>query len=122
MTLQHIRVVFDRAGVAYQEIADGYVVRYVDASGDELFRVPPVGDGCRVIDAEPKVERLVSEKSAVRDAVAIAEKVAAVEAAEAEEAAKRYDVERDGDRRDPNVRGRRATDVNADEVVEVRLR
>lgn len=52
----YIKVTFDTLGEAYQEILAGEVVRYLDASGTEMFLMPPAGEGSRVIDANPASE------------------------------------------------------------------
>jgi hypothetical protein len=45
------RVNFERAGEAYQEIDDyGMVVQYVDRTGRLLFKEPPIGDLCVVME------------------------------------------------------------------------
>lgn len=41
-------------GTAYQEALNGNVTRYIDEDGNELFVIPPEGDGGEVIDAEPE--------------------------------------------------------------------
>jgi len=46
-----IRVRFSVAGEAFQEVANGRVLRYVDRFGAERFVEPPVGDSCSVIEA-----------------------------------------------------------------------
>jgi hypothetical protein len=38
---------------AYQENQNGYVTRYLDESGNELFVAPPEGNGGEVIDVNP---------------------------------------------------------------------
>lgn len=38
---------------AYQENENGWVTRYVSESGEELFIMPPIGNGGVVVDAEP---------------------------------------------------------------------
>ena len=38
---------------AYQENNNGQVTRYLDESSNELFIMPPEGNGGSVIDAEP---------------------------------------------------------------------
>lgn len=40
-------------GNAYQEALNGNVTRYVDLAGNELFTLPPEGDGGELVDANP---------------------------------------------------------------------
>jgi hypothetical protein len=37
----------------YQENQAGYVTRYLDESGNEMFISPPEGNGGEVLDADP---------------------------------------------------------------------
>lgn len=51
MGATYVKVQFAIAGVAYQEIVNGGVTRYVDVNGVTLFSSPPVGDSCSIVDA-----------------------------------------------------------------------
>lgn len=53
--MQYIKVEFliDPPLTAYQEVAGGNVLRYLDEQGAELFVVPPEGVVCNVIDPDP---------------------------------------------------------------------
>lgn len=87
MNTTFIKVQFTLAGVAYQEISNGRVTRYVDVNGNTLFTSPPIGDSCQVIDAS------ADELAAVATAAAATEPP--------------YDVATMGDRRKTK---RRSTD------------
>lgn len=51
--VEYVKVEFDSLGAAYQEIDAGSVQRYRSLDGVELFVTPPIGQGCRVVDARP---------------------------------------------------------------------
>lgn len=80
---EYIMVEFAKAGVAYQEVVDGRVVRYVDAGGGTMFVEPPVDDDCRVADASSEVtERMREVVDAGKPEIAVDAAVAAVSAVE----------------------------------------
>lgn len=93
--MEYNKVEFSKTGVAYQEIDQGKVVRYVDESGSELFVSPPEGEGCKVVEAgaTPTIEM----------SVATADRIATKEA-------EVYDWTRQGDRRN-GMPGRRLFDA-----------
>lgn len=68
------RIVVDAVREAYQEIVDGRVERYVDATGAELFVDPPLGEACRVIEPEATPTSAVADAGAARDAAVKAER------------------------------------------------
>lgn len=51
--ISYILIEIEGHGDAYQEIANGQVVRYLDVDGTELYKVIPIGVGSWVIDANP---------------------------------------------------------------------
>lgn len=49
----YILICVEGIGEAYQEVADGQVIRYLDLNGVELFKTVPSGQGSWVVDANP---------------------------------------------------------------------
>jgi len=49
----YILIEIENIGLAYQEVANGTVTRYLDTDGVEMFAVVPTGHGSTVIDANP---------------------------------------------------------------------
>lgn len=64
--MRYIKVEFEGAGIAYQEVSDGVVQRYLSQDGQELFVQPPSGDVCRVLDDEPKAEAWMAAETDFR--------------------------------------------------------
>lgn len=95
----YVKVEFEKAGIAYQEVDyRGAVRRYLDENGVELFEFPPSDDGCRVLEAEPaKIPDAVTTATAIKPEPAI-------ETPSSPEVA--YDWRRDGDRRSGRDRRR----------------
>lgn len=50
-----IKVEFEKSGIAYQMIEHGHVMGYVNEKGDGLEGFPPIGEGCCVVECDPKV-------------------------------------------------------------------
>jgi hypothetical protein len=51
--MRYIHVKFEDGLEAYQEVVKGQLQRYVNMDGVELFIVPPVGIGCKVVEENP---------------------------------------------------------------------
>lgn len=51
--MRYVLIDIDTLGLAYQEIANGSVVRYADLLGATLFAAIPAGLGSAVVDANP---------------------------------------------------------------------
>ena len=64
--MRYIKVEFEGAGIAYQEVSDGVVQRYLSPDGRELFVQPPSGDVCRALDDEPKAEAWMAAETDFR--------------------------------------------------------
>lgn len=54
--MDYILIEIDNYGIAYQEIANGQVIRYLAQDGSFLFDVVPIGNGSGVVDANPPIQ------------------------------------------------------------------
>lgn len=60
MNSQYIELQLSDGTIVYQQIQNGYVQQYVDASGNVLFPEIPIGVESNVINANPTLQAWMS--------------------------------------------------------------